>query len=167
MDVCMLIELQKQVLRGCRWDCKITFCGVACVLDKDRKTWVILKQEAVCFFDHYDTSAIRGDDMLRLWSAGRPNVTKSCGRNCSGGLSMRSLFRMGSNVDDTFSLSSEECEAKNGSLLNAGVTGVRGISSEISDADVVELVGVLKVEANERLGVTGNGAEAHRRKRLP
>lgn len=105
--------------------------------------------------------------MLRLWRAGRPNVTKSCGRNCSGGLSIRSLFRTGSNVEDTFSLSSEEWEAENGSLLNAGVTGVSGISSERSEADVVELVGVFRAEAGERLGVTGNGAEVRGGKRLP
>lgn len=80
---------------------------------------------------------------------------------------MRSLFRTGSNVEDTFSLSSEECEAENVSLLNAGVTGVRGISSEMSEADVVELVGVFRAEADERLGVTGNGVEVRRGKRLP
>lgn len=30
-------------------------------------------------------AAARGEATLRLWSAGRPKVTKSCGRYCSGG----------------------------------------------------------------------------------
>lgn len=69
---------------------------------------------------------------------------------------MRSLFRTGSKVDEIFSLSSDECNVEKGSLLNAGVTGVRGISSEMSEAEVVELAGVLMAESDERLGVTGS-----------
>jgi len=78
---------------------------------------------------------------------------------------MRSLFKTGSKVDDMFSLSSEECDEKR-SLLNAGVIGVRGISSEMSEADVVELAGVLTAEIEERFGVTGRGGTAAT-KRLP
>jgi len=79
---------------------------------------------------------------------------------------MRSLFRTGSKVDEIFSLSSEEYDAEKGSLLNAGVTGVSGMSSEMSEADVVELAGVLMAETEERLGVTGR-EEAEGTKRLP
>ena len=73
---------------------------------------------------------------------------------------MRSLLRTGSKVDEIFSLSSDECELEKGSLLNAGVTGVRGMSSEMSEAVVVELAGVLMTDIEERFGVTGKDGGA-------
>jgi len=93
--------------------------------------------------------------LLRLCKAGLPNETKSCGRYCSRGLSIRSLFSTGSNVVEMFSLSSDECEAEKGSLLYGGVVGVNGISSDKSEAVVVVLAGVLIADADVRLGVTG------------
>src|SRR6188768_2935511 len=106
--------------------------------------------------DRYDTSAVRGDVMLlRLWRAGRPKVTKSWGRYCSGGVSIRSLLRIGSKVDEIFSLSSDEYVPEKGSLLNDGVVGVMGMSSEMSEAVVVALAGVVMADDDERLGVTG------------
>ena len=50
----------------------------------------------------------------------------------------------GSNDGDMlmFSLSSEEWPPENGSLENIGVVGVRGISSDKSETDVEQLVGV-------------------------
>lgn len=101
------------------------------------------------------TMAVRGEDILRLCRAGRPKVTNSCGKNCSGGDSMRLLLRTGSNVDGTFSLSSDEC-AENVSLAKYGVVGVGGVSSEMSDGDVVQLIGVLVVDKEDRFGVTGS-----------
>ena len=68
------------------------------------------------------------------------------------------MFIAGSKDGETvmFSLSSEEWELGNGwSLENGGVVGVTGISSERSDTDVEQLVGVLSVYVEERLGVTG------------
>ena len=103
----------------------------------------------------YGTIAVLGDEMLRVWRAGRPKETKSCGRYWSGVFSRRSLFTTGSKDDGTFSLSSDECATEYVSLLN-GVDGVKGISSEISDMEVVELAGVLNADKDERLGVTGN-----------
>lgn len=78
---------------------------------------------------------------------------------------MRGLFTTGSKVvDGTFSLSSEPYTAKNGSLANdggdAGVVGVIGISSDMSDTEVDVLIGVLTLEADVRLGVTGRMANA-------
>lgn len=68
--------------------------------------------------DRYDTMATRGDEMLlRLCNAGLPNETKSCGRYCSGALSMRSLLSTGSNVVEMFSLSSDGYDDEKGSLL--------------------------------------------------
>jgi len=57
-------------------------------------------------------------DTLRLCSAGRPNWTKSWGRNCSGGFSAWCLFVAGSNFgDEKFSLSSSDmAELEKGSL---------------------------------------------------
>jgi len=77
---------------------------------------------------------------------------------------MRSLLRTGSNVDEIFSLSSDECDVEKGSLLKAGVVGVRGMSSEMSEAEVVELAGVLMADIEERFGVTGReGVEGAKR----
>ena len=67
------------------------------------------------------------------------------------------MFTTGSKDDGMFSLSSDECVTEYVSLLKSGVDGVKGISSDISDTDVVELAGVLKAERDERVGVTGNG----------
>jgi len=92
--------------------------------------------------------------LLRLCNAGLPNETKSCGRYCSGGLSIRSLLSTGSNVVDMFSLSSDGCDVK-GSLLCIGVFGVMGMSSDMSEAVVVVLAGVLIADKDVRLGVTG------------
>ena len=48
----------------------------------------------------------------------------------------------------------------NGSLENDGVVGVRGMSSDISDMDVDELLGGLRAEeAGERIGVMGRDAK--------
>lgn len=60
-----------------------------------------------------------------------------------------------------FSLSSDEYELAKGSLEgNDGVVGVRGKSSEVSETDVVELIGVLTADAAvERDGVIGKGAK--------
>jgi hypothetical protein len=77
------------------------------------------------------------------------------------------LFIIGSKFADAFSLSSEEYAAEKASLLNAGVVGVRGMSSDTSEAVVVELVGVFSTEADERLGVTGRGSNSAMGKRLP
>jgi hypothetical protein len=64
----------------------------------------------------------------------------------------------GSKCDDgMFSLSLSEYNAEKGSVENAGLVGVSGISSEQSEADVVALVGVLTVDKGERVGVTGKG----------
>ena len=71
---------------------------------------------------------------------------------------MRRLFIAGSKDGEAFmfSLSSEEWELGNGwSLENGGVVGVTGISSDRSDTDVEQLVGVLSVYIEERLGVIG------------
>jgi len=114
-----------------------------------------MKQERRAGLTRYGTSVL-GDEILRVWRAGRPKETKSCGRYWSGVFSRRSLFTAGSKDDGTFSLSSDECATEYVSLLN-GVDGVKGISSEISDMEVVELAGVLKADRDERLGVTGNG----------
>jgi len=54
-----------------------------------------------------------------------------------------------------FSLSSEEYEPENASLGKEGVVGVTGISSDASDKDVEQLIGVLTQEGEDRLGVTG------------
>lgn len=105
---------------------------------------------------YYETSVVRGEEMFRLWRADRPKVTKSCGRNCSGTVSMRCLLTTGSKCDGWFSLSSDGYEPENGSLENVGVTGVSGMSSETSDSDVVELGGVTTVHRLLRFGVTGN-----------
>lgn len=43
--------------------------------------------------------------------------------------------------------------------MNAGVVGVKGKSSDVSDIDVVELIGVLTEDAGERIGVTGKAAK--------
>ena len=66
--------------------------------------------------DVYETIA-RGET-LRLCNAFRPNWTKSCGRNCSGGFSVLRLFATGSNLgDEKFSLSSSDiAELENRSL---------------------------------------------------
>jgi len=93
--------------------------------------------------------------LLIFWRAGRPNATKSWGRYWSGGDSTRCLFSTGSNDDDMFSLSSDEYELEKGSLENEGVVGVRGISSDMSETEVEQLIGVLTVDAEVRLGVTG------------
>ena len=105
----------------------------------------------------YGTSTVLGDEILRAWRAGRPKETKSWGRYWSGVFSSRSLFTTGSKDDGTFSLSSDECVIEHVSLLNNGVDGVKGMSSEMSDMEVVELAGVLKTNRDERLGVTGKG----------
>jgi len=118
---------------------------------------VKMKQEQRANLTRYGTSAVLGDEIFRLWRAGRPKETKSCGRYWSGVFSRRSLFTTGSKEDGMFSLSSDECVTEYASLLNNGVDGVKGMSSEISDTDVVELAGVLKADRDERLGVTGNG----------
>ena len=87
-------------------------------------------------------------------------MTKSWGRKWSGVESTRCLFSTGSKDEGLFSLSSEEYELVNGSLENDGVVGVRGMSSDTSDMDVVELLGVLIAEeAGERIGVTGKDAK--------
>jgi len=54
---------------------------------------------------------------------------------------------------------------ENRSLEYDGVVGVRGMSSDISDADVDELMGVLTAEAGERVGVTGSVAMESRKRR--
>jgi len=78
MDVCMWIELRTSIARDVGATCiGGTFCGIACVLDNDRKKLRILKQKR-SISDNYDTRAVRGEDkLLRLWRAGRPKVTKS------------------------------------------------------------------------------------------
>jgi hypothetical protein len=73
---------------------------------------------------------------------------------------MRSLLSTGSNIVDMFSLSSDEYDDKKGSLLCAGVLGVMGMSSDMSEAVVVVLAGVLIVETDVRLGVTGKNGGA-------
>jgi len=99
--------------------------------------------------------AVRGEEILRLCKAGLPKVTNSCGKNCSGGDSTRLLFNTGSNVDDrTFSLLSDEY-AEIDSLAKDGVVGVSGTSSETSDREVVQLIGVPMDDVVDRLGVTG------------
>lgn len=66
----------------------------------------------------------------------------------------------GSNADGIFSLSSDEHD-ENGSLGHMGgeegVVGVMGMSSDISEIDVVVLIGVLNADVELRVGVTGNG----------
>jgi hypothetical protein len=118
------------------------------------KKIVRMKQEWRAGLTRYGTIVL-GDEILRAWRAGRPKETKSCGRYWSGVFSRRSLFTTGSKDDGKFSLSSDECATEYESLL-IGVDGVRGISSEISDMEVVELAGVLKADREDRLGVTGN-----------
>ena len=154
MNVCILIEV-KQVLRGHR----------------DAVYWYYILRELIGFLIKteekkqdrrvgltcYGTNVVLGDEMLRAWRAGRPKETKSCGRYWSGVFSRRILFTTGSKDDGTFSLSSDEYVTEYVSLLNNGVDGVKGISSEISDTEVVELAGVLKADRDERLGVTGSG----------
>lgn len=118
--------------------------------------------------DRYDTRVTRGDEMLlRLCNAGLPNETKSCGRYCSGGLSIRSLLSTGSNVVDMFSLSSDGYDDVKGSLLCTGVFGVMGMSSDMSEAVVVVLAGVLIADKDVRLGVTGKNGGAREGNRPP
>lgn len=69
---------------------------------------------------------------------------------------MRCLFSTGSKCDGRFSLSSEGNELENGSLEKVGVEGVSGISSDTSDNDVVELIGVVAADTVARFGVTGS-----------
>ena len=76
------------------------------------------------------------------------------------------MFITGSKVVEVFSLSSEENVLENASLLKAGVVGVRGMSSDASEAVVVEL-GVFSTDADVRLGVTGKGSISAIGKRLP
>jgi len=67
-----------------------------------------------------------------------------------------------------FSLSLDECGCPKGSLENAGVVGVRGKSSDLSETDVVELIGVLIAEeGGERIGVTGRVVDGGRTYRPP
>jgi len=80
---------------------------------------------------------------------------------------MRCLLSTGSKDDDMFSLSLDVCEPPNESLENAGVVGVRGKSSDWSETDVVELVGVLTADGGERIGVTGKGDGVGRTYRPP
>lgn len=74
---------------------------------------------------------------------------------------MRCLFNTGSKDVGKFSLSSDlqGLEVK-GSLEKEGVVGVKGMSSDKSETDVDELIGVLTAdtEADERVGVTGSEA---------
>jgi len=80
---------------------------------------------------------------------------------------MRCLLSTGSK-DDMFSLSLDVYEPPNGSLENAGVVGVRGkSSSDWSETDVVELIGVLTADGGERIGVTGKGDGVGRTYRPP
>jgi len=72
----------------------------------------------------------------------------------------------GSNVEDTFSLSSEGYPDENGSL-QGGVIGVMGISSDKSEAVVEVLAGVLSAETEERFGVTGKSRTGTGDQRLP
>ena len=155
MKVCILIEV-KQVLRGRRYAVYWYYIlrELFGFLIKQKK-FVRMKQERRAGLARYGSDVL-GDEILRVWRAGRPKETKSCGRYWSGVFSRRSLFTTGSKDDGTFSLSSDECATEYVSLLN-GVDGVKGISSEISDMEVVELAGVLKADRDERLGVTGNG----------
>ena len=55
-----------------------------------------------------------------------------------------------------FSLSSDEYELENASLGKDGVVGVTGMSSDASDKDVEQLIGVLAQEEVDRLGVAGS-----------
>ena len=65
-------------------------------------------------------------------------------------------------------MSSEDGGPENGSLENTGVVGVKGMSSEISDLEVVELAGVLITEdEGERVGVAGRDAREHATNWLP
>ena len=65
-------------------------------------------------------------------------------------LRSRNLLTTGLKVDGKFSLSYSD---EKGSLENGGLVGVRGISSEISEAEVVALAGVLMHdEAGDRVG---------------
>ena len=74
----------------------------------------------------------------------------------------------GSKFDDgIFSLSHSEKRLEKGSPDIAGLVGVRGMSSETSDNDVAVLIGVLMVEAGDRVGVTGKGDSTSRTKRPP
>jgi len=77
------------------------------------------------------------------------------------------LLSTGSNEDDMFSLSSDAYEPENGSLVNEVVVGVRGMSSDISDTDVEQLIGVLAAEVEDRLGVIGKDVNVWRMKRPP
>jgi len=112
----------------------------------------------------YCTYETAGDDRLRLCKAARPNVTKSWGRNCSGGDSTRCLLRAGSKVEDEkFSLSlsimNELGKSSLGGNDGRGLVGVMGISSEKSEAQVDMLVGVvMPLDDFERTGVMGNVA---------
>jgi len=80
---------------------------------------------------------------------------------------MRCLFSTGSKCEGRFSLSSEGHEPENGSLQNVGVVGVSGMSSDMSDSDVVELMGVVAADTDVRFGVTGNEGSVWRTKRPP
>lgn len=61
----------------------------------------------------------------------------------------------GSNVEDMFSLSSDEYELEKASLGKEGVVGVRGMSSDASDKVVEQLIGVPMQDVEDRLGVMG------------
>jgi len=110
----------------------------------------------------YDTA---GDDRLRLCRAARPNVTKSWGRNCSGGDSIRCLLTAGSKVvDEKFSLSlsimNELGKSSLGGSDGSGLVGVMGMSSEKSEAQDDMLAGVvIPLDDFERTGVMGNIAK--------
>lgn len=110
--------------------------------------------------DTYAT-IVRGEGPLRACRAGRPNVTKSCGKKWSGGFSECCLLTAGSNLgDDRFSLSSSDIsEPEKGSLENPGLVGVAGISSERSETLVAALIGVLAAVMVERTGVMGRGRD--------
>lgn len=78
------------------------------------------------------------------------------------------LLITGSKVGEgKFSLSSDMYEPEKGSLENAGLVGVAGISSERSDAVVETLIGVLILGEYARMGVIGSGANGWREKRPP
>lgn len=70
---------------------------------------------------------------------------------------MRILLTTGSNVEGIFSLSPDEkVMGRMSAGGEEGVVGVIGMSSETSDIDVVELMGVLNADVEVRLGVTGS-----------
>jgi len=76
-----------------------------CILNTTKETKV--GEESTEVKTDYETSVVRGEEMFKLWRADRPKVTKSCGRNCSGTVSMRCLLTTGSKCDGWFSLSSD------------------------------------------------------------